>query len=95
MISIPSPRASEERDRERGFLNMASSPRPFPPQVCGGEGEIQAAQELRCARPQRGRTATKIFLQKKTKETKIVKNFAKNEELSNIALPSAAAVSQI
>jgi len=35
-FSIPSPRASGERG--------TSSPRPPPPQVCGGEGEIQAAK---------------------------------------------------
>jgi hypothetical protein len=40
----------------------------------------------RGAKTQRGRAATKIFLQKKTKETKIGKNFAKNAEFSDMAL---------
>jgi len=43
-LTFPSPRASGERDRERGFLKMASCPQPCPPQNCGGEGEIQAVQ---------------------------------------------------
>jgi excinuclease ABC subunit C len=45
-ISIPSPRDSGERDRERG----TSSPRPSPPQACGGEGDMQLDQKLKCAR---------------------------------------------
>jgi hypothetical protein len=35
-----------------GYLLVASSPRPSPPQACGGEGEIQTAQKLGCARLQ-------------------------------------------
>ncbi len=33
-----------------GFPKNASSPQPSPPQVCGGEGETQVAQKVRCAR---------------------------------------------
>src|ERR1700678_3308001 len=44
-ILMPSPRASGGRVRERG----SSSPRPSPPQACGGEGDMQLDQKLRCA----------------------------------------------
>ncbi len=30
---------------------QASSPRPSPPQACGGEGDTQLVQKLRCAQP--------------------------------------------
>jgi primosomal protein N' len=48
--SIPSPRASVERARERGISQAASFPHPSPPQIRGGEVEIQAAQSARIGR---------------------------------------------
>src|SRR5580658_9458575 len=47
-ISIPSPRASGERDRERDRERGTSSPRPSPPQACGGEGDTQIDQKSAC-----------------------------------------------
>ncbi len=57
-VFVPSPRASGERVRERGTTwNVASqrgtwqasSPRPSPPQACGGEGDMQLEQKVGCA----------------------------------------------
>jgi excinuclease ABC subunit C len=42
-ISMPSPRANGER------VTGTSSPRPSPPQACGGEGEMQPDQKLKFA----------------------------------------------
>src|SRR5579863_3685443 len=40
----------ERSSHETPPKRSASSPRPSPPQVCGGEGEIQPTQKVRCAR---------------------------------------------
>jgi glycerate kinase len=45
---VPSPREAG-RGIGRGVRDSASSPRPSPPQVGGGEGEGQSLQKLRCA----------------------------------------------
>ena|ERR1700678_2885752 len=45
LLCVADPRARGERVRERG----TSSPRPSPPQACGGEGDMQLGQKVRRA----------------------------------------------
>jgi zinc D-Ala-D-Ala dipeptidase len=48
--AVSYPLAPLQRGEGQGEGNP-SSPRPSPPQVCGGEGEIQVARKLGCALP--------------------------------------------
>jgi hypothetical protein len=63
-------------------LRWIFSPRAFQLGVwlLTSEESLLLAFNHRDTEAQRGRAATKIFLQKKTKETKIGKNFAKSRK---------------